>query len=92
MNWGSTAVLARHGDPRDLAVAGSADAVLLENSTQISAQSWGTVLVLQAKILASPAQEGVRVALRAAISTAATTGTADSIRLSNFTVLRYPAN
>ena len=88
VNWGSTAVLARHGDPRDAAVAGSADAVLMENGAQLSGQSWGTVLAFQPRILNAPAQQGVRVALRAAVST----GSTDSIRLSNFTVLRYPAN
>ncbi len=92
MDWGSTAALARHGDPRDAAVAGSADVVLLENGAQISAQSWGTVLAFQPKILMAPLQHGVRVVLRAAMTPGAAAGASDNIRLTNFTVLRYPAN
>lgn len=89
--WGTTQVISRHGDPRDTAVAGNADAVIGESGVLVSAQSWGTVLAFQPRIVTATAQEGVRVALRAAVSPGTGAGT-DSVRLANFTVLRYPAN
>lgn len=92
LNWGAVQVVSRHGDPRDTAVAGTADAVIAENGVQISAQSWGAVLAFQSKIQSAAGQDGVRVALRAAMSPGSVSGSADSIRLTNFTVLRYPAN
>jgi hypothetical protein len=88
VNWGVTAILARHGSAQDTAVAGIADAAITASGAQLTVQSWGTVLPFLPAILNSTAQFGVRVALLAAVSTPGN----DSVGLTNFTVLRYPAN
>lgn len=88
INWGATTILARHGSVQDLAVAGVAEAAITGTGAMISVQSWGTVLLFLPAILNSPLQGGVRIDLRASLSNAGT----DVVNLTNFTVLRYPAN
>jgi hypothetical protein len=88
IKWGTTTILARHGGIQDLAVAGVAEAAITGTGAQISVQSWGTILPFLPAILNSPLQGGVRIDLRAALSNAGS----DLINLTNYTVLRYPAN
>jgi hypothetical protein len=88
INWGSTSILARHGSTQDAAVAGQADAAVSATGAQLTVQSWGTVLPFLPAILSSPVQSGVKVDLRGQVTTAGH----DTIGLSNYTVLRYPAN
>jgi hypothetical protein len=88
INWGSSTILARHGSIQDLAVAGVAEAAVTGSGAQITVQSWGTILPFLPAILNSPLQGGVRIALRASLSNPGS----DMINLTNYTVLRYPAN
>jgi hypothetical protein len=89
LNWGNTTILARTGSAQDIAVAGRADAAITAGGgAQVSLESWGTVLPFLPGILNAPAQLGLEVTLRAALSS---TGP-DSVTLTNYTVLRYPGN
>ena len=88
VNWGSTTILARSGSAPDLAVVGRADAAITATGAQLNLESWGTVLPFLPGILNAPAQAGLEVAFRAALSQ---TGS-DTVTLTNFTVLRYPGN
>lgn len=88
LNWGSATILARHGGTQDLALAGQADASIGAGGAQITIQSWGTVLAFLPGIVSAPAQSGLKVDLRGDVSTPGS----DSLALTSFTVLRYPAN
>ena len=88
INWGATTVLARTGSAQDIAVAGTCEAAITSAGAQITVQSWGTVLPFLPQILNSPAQSGVRIALLGSLLNAGS----DSVTLTNYTVLRYPAN
>jgi hypothetical protein len=54
----------------------------------LSLESWGTLLPFLPAILGAPAQDGLRIDFRAALSQT----TNDTVTLTNFTVLRYPGN
>jgi hypothetical protein len=88
LNWGNTTILARTASAQDAAVVGRADAAITAAGAQLSVESWGTVLSFLPAILNAPAQSGLQVAFRAALSAAGS----DTITLTNFTVLRYPGN
>jgi hypothetical protein len=88
LNWGSTTILARSGSRQDIAVAGTAEAAVTTTGAQISVQSWGTVLSFLPAILNSPLQRGVHIGLLASLTNAGS----DTVTLTNYTVLRYPAN
>ena len=88
LNWGNTTILARTGAAQDLAVVGRADAAISAAGAQLSVESWGTVLPFLPGILSAPAQSGLEVVFRAALSTAGT----DTVTLTNYTVVRYPGN
>jgi hypothetical protein len=88
LNWGSTTILARNGGAQDAAVAGRAEAAITAGATQVSIESWGTVMTFLPGILNAPAQPGLKVDFRAALSQAGS----DSVTLTNYTVLRYPGN
>jgi hypothetical protein len=88
LNWGTQTVLARHGGAQDSAIAAQAEAAVTNGGAQLTTQSWGTVLAFLPSIASVPAQNGVKVDLQAALSVEG----ADSVSLTNYTVLRYPAN
>jgi hypothetical protein len=88
INWGNTTLLARSGSAQDSAIAGVAEAAITGAGAQISVQSWGTVLSFLPGILNAPAQAGLSVDFRASMAQMGS----DSVTLTNFTVLRYPAN
>jgi hypothetical protein len=88
VNWGNTTILARTGSAQDVAIAGRADAAITAAGAQVSIESWGTVLSFLPGILNTPAQTGLEVVFRAALSQVGP----DSVTLTNYTVLRYPAN
>ena len=88
LGWGNTTVLARHGGTQDAALAGQAEAAVTSNGAQITLQSWGSLLAFLPGILNAPAQNGIRVDFLAALSKEGS----DSIRLTNYTVLRYPGH
>ena len=86
--WGSTTILSRHGGTQDAAVVGQADAAITTAGTQLSVESWGTVLTLLPAIVTSPLQNGVQINLRADVSKPGS----DTVTLTNYTVLRYPSH
>lgn len=88
VNWGNTTILARTGSAQDIAVAGRADAGVISTGAQVSVESWGTVLPFLPGILNAPLQAGLQVNFQAALAAVGP----DSVRLTNYTVLRYPAN
>jgi hypothetical protein len=88
INWGATTILARTGTTQDAAFAGTAEAAITATGAQLSVQSWGTILPFLPAILNSPVQNGVRIDLLAALLNAGS----DTVTLTNYTVLRYPAN
>ena len=88
INWGSTTILARTGGRQDAAFVGQADAAISSTGAQVTVQSWGTVLGFLPAVISSTAQSGLRVDFRGEMSAAGT----DSLALTSYTVLRYPAN
>jgi hypothetical protein len=88
LKWGGTTALTRHGSAQDAAIAGQAEAALSSSGAQLTTQSWGTVLAFLPGIVNAPVQNGVKVDLLGSLSKEGS----DSIRLTNFTVLRYPGN
>ncbi len=88
VNWGSATILSRTGGTQDAAVVGRADAAISATGAQLSLESWGTVLPFLPGLATAPAQSGLEVSFLAAITTASP----DSVTLTNYTVLRYPAN
>ncbi len=87
VNWGSTAILARTGATQDAAVTGLLEAGIGTAGVQVSTESWGTVLPFLPGILSAPAQAGLQVNFRAALTNAGS----DSVALTNYTILRYPS-
>ncbi len=88
INWGSTNVLTRHATAQDTSFTGKAEAAIGADGAQISVESWGVALTLLTGIVSSPTQDGVHVDFLGKLSTAST----DTLTLTNFTVLHYPAN
>jgi hypothetical protein len=88
IDWGSTPIIARHALPQDAAFVGDAEAAVAATGVQVTVQSWGTVLPFLPGVVSAPVQSGVKVALRGKMSGA----NVDSVALTSFTVLRYPAN
>jgi hypothetical protein len=87
VNWGTTTALTRHSTGTDVALAGNAEAAITATGAQLTVQSWGTVLPFVPGILNSGIQNGLRIDLRASVSKSA-----DTVTLTNYTVLRYPGN
>ena len=88
IDWGSVNLLTRHAGQLDVAFTGRAEAAITSGGAQISVESWGTSLPFLPAIVGAQTQNGLRVNVRAKLSNAA----ADSVALSNITVLRYRAN
>jgi hypothetical protein len=85
--WGSTAILLRHGGSQDAALVGHSEASLTSTATQITTESWGTVLPFLPGIYAAAPEAGIKVDLLGRVDAAA-----DAVAVTNFTVLRYPGN
>jgi hypothetical protein len=89
LNWGDTTVLSRTASAQDSAVAGQAEAGITANGAQVTIQSWGTVLPFLPGIVNAPVgTSGITVSFKAALSLVGP----DSVALTNYVVLRYPAN
>jgi hypothetical protein len=87
VNWGNTTLIDRQAANQDIAVTGRADAAITASGAQLSLESWGTVLTFLPGIVNAPYQNGLTVSLNGLVLNAA-----DTLTLSNYTVLRYPAN
>jgi hypothetical protein len=88
IDWGNTPIVARHASPQDAAFVGQAEAAVSAAGAQVTVQSWGTVLPFLPGVVSAPVQSGVKVDLRGRMSGA----NVDSVALTSFTILRYPAN
>jgi hypothetical protein len=88
VNWGNTTIFGRSGSAQDTAVTGRADAAITATGAQVSIESWGTVLPFLPGILNAPAEAGLEVTFKGAMTQAGP----DSVALTNYTVLRYPGN
>ena len=86
INWGNTAILARHGGTQDAAFTGQAESAISSGGAQISVQSWGTVLSFLPGIVSTGLQAGLKLDIQGRLATAG----GDSLGLTNYTVLRYP--
>ncbi len=87
--WGTATVLDRTGSTADSAFAVNASAAISASSADVSVQSWGTALPLQAAIRTIALQAPVVVTVKGRLLNAISS---DSVKLTNYTVLRYPAN
>jgi len=83
--WGATTLAARKAGPLDTMIAGRGDAGVYSGGTQLSVESWGTVLGFAAGV--NDAADSLAAALRIDFLAQASAG---SVTLRNYTVLRYP--
>ncbi len=86
LDWGTTKILSRRAGTQDAAVAGQVEAAIGTAGSQITVQSWGSLLGFLPAIVNSPVQQGLTIDLKAFLTTAS----ADVVSLASFTVLRYP--
>ncbi|MEP6714843.1 MAG: hypothetical protein ABJC09_04675 [Terriglobia bacterium] len=86
VDWGTTQLFLRHGNPQDAGIAGHADAGIGTEGAQIGIQTWGTVLNLLPTLVSSPIQQGITIRLKGLISSISS----DALRLASYSVLRYP--
>jgi hypothetical protein len=89
LNWGAATILARTSVASETALAGHVSFGILATSQSWDAQSWGNSFAL-ANAVGSTA---VNTSLSLTVTFPARLGTAtgDVISLSNFTIIRYPA-
>jgi hypothetical protein len=89
VSWGGTPMVQRIAGSADAAVSGRAEASLTAAATQVSAESYGTVLPLLTGLTSSTASNtaAIQILFQAALGAAAS----DSVGLVNATVIRYPA-
>jgi hypothetical protein len=86
--WGTTVLLDRTASSLDSAVAVSAAAAIGASTADVNVQSWGSVLPLQSGISPVALQAPVVITLKGRLVNAISS---DSVRLTNYTVLRYPS-
>ena len=88
--FGTSVVTQRHAAIQDSAFAGRVEVGVSDTSAQVGSESYGSVLTLLPSIqtIARPAADK-RIDIRVVLSRS---GTADRVRLLNYTVLRYPAH
>jgi hypothetical protein len=87
LHWGGTTVLHRDAAATDVQTAFRADASMRDTGSQLSHQSWGTVLPFAAGIGSAMDDftAGITVDIQAKV-----VQTADSVTLRNYTVVRFP--
>jgi hypothetical protein len=87
VDWAATPILNRTGANTDAMVTGRAEAAVLAADSQLSAQSWGTVLPFSASVAASTDAyaSGLSINFRGMLAQAG-----DTLTLSNYTVVRLP--
>jgi hypothetical protein len=89
LHWGSTTVLSRTSVAGELALTGHATLGVLASGQSWDAQSWGNTLALANAI--GLAAENTSLSLTITFPARMAAATSDVITLSNFTVIRYPA-
>lgn len=87
VRWGATPLVHRDAASGDVLLTGRADGVILASGAQVSSQSWGTVLPFAATV----ASAGDTYAAGLTIGFFGMTAQgADSVALTNYTVVRIP--
>jgi hypothetical protein len=86
-NWAATPILNRSGAAGDALVSVRADAAMLASGSQLSAQSWGTVLPFSATVApsADAYASGITINLQGMLAAAG-----DTLTLANYSVVRIP--
>jgi len=88
-HWGSTTVLARTSVAGELALSGHATLGILSTGQSWDAQSWGNTFALANAVGLAAENTSFSLTITFPVRFAGTTS--DVITLSNFTVIRYPA-
>jgi len=87
VDWGGTAIVNRSGASGDVLVSGRAEAAILAARSQLSSQSWGTVLPFGAGV--TPSSDafaaGLTINFQGKLAQAG-----DTLSLANYTVIRVP--
>lgn len=89
VKWGATTLLQRTGATGDANASGRADAMITSSVTQISGESFGTVLTLLPFL--GSANDAVSSPIKVDFQAAAAPGSSDTVGLVNYTIIRYPA-
>ena len=87
VDWAATTILNRTGATGDSLVSGRAEAAILASGSQLSAQSWGTVLAFSAGVAPSTDAYAGGIAINFQGMLAQT---GDTLTLANYTVIRVP--
>ncbi len=88
--WGATVLTDRVAGSGDVRIAGQGEAAVYSAGSQLRAESWGTVLAFAASV--GNATDSVAGTLTINFQMKMAQTTTDTITLSNFTVVRYPAH
>jgi hypothetical protein len=88
-HWGSTTVLSRTSVASELALSGHITLGILSSGQSWDAQSWGNTFALANAV--GLAAENISLSLTITFPMHMAATTSDVITLSNFTVIRYPA-
>jgi hypothetical protein len=88
VNWGNTVLVQRNGAIGDAFISGWAEGGANSNGTQLSVQSWGTVLGFAAAVMNGYDSLLYPIVLSFQGEMAATT--TDTVTLRNFSVILYP--
>jgi hypothetical protein len=87
VDWAATRILNRSGAAADVLISGRAEAAVLSAGSQLSAQSWGTVLPFSAA--AAPSTDaytsGITINFQGMLAQ-----TGDTLALANYSVVRVP--
>jgi hypothetical protein len=89
VRWGSTTMVQRTAGAGDALVTGRGEAAVTGGGTQISVQTWGTVLPLGAGVAEAADAPGGQLVIDFLGNLEAAGG--DSVKLRHYTVIRYPA-
>ena len=89
VNWGNTVLVKRNASVSDALVSGWAEAGANTSASQLSVQSWGTVLPFGVGVL--NAYDSLQYPLVLAFQAQMAATTTDTVTLRNYSVVRYPA-
>lgn len=89
VNWGSSTIAARAGGAAETALAGQIDAGINSGGAQWNTQTWGSASALATSTGSAPDSLASQIVIN--FLGQVSTGSADSVTLKNFTVIRYPA-
>jgi hypothetical protein len=87
VDWAATPILNRSGATGDALISGRAEAAVLTSGSQLSSQSWGTVLPFSTSVAPSSDvyANGITINFQGKLA-----ATGDTLTLANYTVVRIP--